>query len=317
MLISRGRFVRLRAFLGIGGVASFHRLERIAATVPVSAANTAATGADGEAATRVRLREAATRGWSRVDLQVFCGLVGAVSERTLGQRPFVPQLVTALALLGGHGVQLATGEGKTLAGAIAAVGFALQGRRVHVVSVNDYLARRDAVWMGPLFEAFGVSVGWVSADCDPEARRRAYASQVVYVSASELGFDVLRDRFRVDAESGPMVQPDVAIVDEVDAVLIDDASTPLVLAAAAPGEEHGIDSWRVAAAVAELEEGRDFEIDTDRLNVSLTEGGHHRHRAQARSHEPIRLDGARPPHRRQPRPARSCARASRCRLPRA
>ncbi|WP_291036925.1 accessory Sec system translocase SecA2 [Herbiconiux sp.] len=270
MLISGPALTRLQAFLGIGGVASFHRLERLVASVPASDGSSDAMVIDG-------LREAVGRRWSDDELRLFCRIVGDASARTLGQRPFSTQLIAALALLGGHGVQLATGEGKTLAGAIAAVGFVLQGRRVHVISVNDYLARRDAEWMRPLLEAFGATVGWISADQDPESRRLAYAADVVYVSASELGFDTLRDRFRVDREQGPLVRPDVAIVDEVDAVLIDEASTPLVLAAAAAtaaaGGERLIDSPRIAAAVAELEEHEHFEIDTDRLNVSLTEAG--------------------------------------------
>ncbi|MCS5720506.1 accessory Sec system translocase SecA2 [Herbiconiux sp. CPCC 203407] len=266
MLISGPSLTRLRAFLGIGGVASFHRFERLVASTPPA-------DESSDAAVVAALREAGGRRWSDDELRLFCRVAGQSSARTLGQRPFSTQLIAALALLGGHGVQLATGEGKTLAGAIAAVGFVLQGRRVHVISVNDYLARRDAEWMGPLFGAFGATVGWVSADQEQESRRLAYAADVVYVSAAELGFDTLRDRFRVERAEGPLVRPDVAIVDEVDAVLIDEASTPLVLAAATAEGEHRIDSPRIAAAVAELEEHEHFEVDTDRLNVSLTEAG--------------------------------------------
>ncbi|WP_291050856.1 accessory Sec system translocase SecA2 [Herbiconiux sp.] len=261
---------RLNAFLGIGGVASFHRLEGLVDSIP---ARPPARSDDTADATIASLGAAARRSWTDADRRTFCAVASRAAERTLGQRPFPGQLVTALALLAGHGVQLATGEGKTLAGAIAAVGYALHGRRIHVISVNDYLARRDAEWMGPLFEAFGVSAGWIAADQTPDARRRAYDADVVYVSASELGFDVLRDRFRAEAVPGPLVRPDVAIVDEVDAVLIDEASIPLVLAAATEEGRHDADSHRVEAVVKTLRDGEHFEVGTDRLNVSLTDPG--------------------------------------------
>ncbi|WP_440709241.1 accessory Sec system translocase SecA2 [Herbiconiux sp. YIM B11900] len=270
--MSGSPLTRLRAFLGIGGLASFHRLERLVASTPLRPTTPAAVAAELAAIDDLRL-SAASRSWTDDDLRTFCVTAHAAATRTLGQRPFPGQLVTALALFRGHGVQLATGEGKTLAGAIAAIAFALHGRRVHVISVNDYLARRDAEWMSPLFEAFGVAVGWIAANQAPDERRRSYAADVVYVSASELGFDVLRDRFHVEAEPGPMVRPDVALVDEVDAVLIDEASTPLVLASASAEGSHGTDARCIAAAVATLREHEHFEIDADRLNVSLTERG--------------------------------------------
>ncbi|MBY8853428.1 accessory Sec system translocase SecA2, partial [Saccharothrix sp. MB29] len=123
----------------------------------------------------------------------------------------------SLGLLEGHVVEMATGEGKTLSGAIAAAGFALRGDRVHVVSVNDYLAQRDAQWMGPLYELLGVSVGWIDQGSKPEERRAAYQAEVTYSSVSEIGFDVLRDRLSTDEGDLIVPEPRVALVDEADA----------------------------------------------------------------------------------------------------
>ena len=110
------------------------------------------------------------------DIPQFLAIAREASERTTTLRPFDVQLLGALRMLAGDVVEMATGEGKTLAGAIAAAGYALGGRNVHVISVNDYLARRDAEWMGPLLEAMGLTVGWITADSTPDERRAAYAA---------------------------------------------------------------------------------------------------------------------------------------------
>ncbi len=127
-----------------------------------------------------------------------CALGREAARRTLGERPFDVQLLGTLGLLSGHVTEMATGEGKTLSGALAAAGFALQGSRVHVVSVNDYLAERDAEWMRPVYELLGVSVDWVGQESTWEQRHLSYAAEVTYASVSEVGFDVLRDRLRTD-----------------------------------------------------------------------------------------------------------------------
>ncbi|MFT4235764.1 MAG: hypothetical protein QM607_12300 [Microbacterium sp.] len=113
---------------------------------------------------------------------------------TIGERPFDEQL------LDGCAVEMDTGEGKTLAGALAAAGFALQGRRVHVLSVNDYLAKRDAEWMAPFYALLGITVAWVGQSSAQGQRRRAYLSDVLYAPVSEVGYDVLRDRFAMSNE---------------------------------------------------------------------------------------------------------------------
>ena len=164
----------------------------------------------------------------------ICAVGREAARRALGERPFDVQLLGTLALLSGQVAEMATGEGKTLSGALAAAGFVRRGHRVQVMSVNDYLARRDAEWMGPVYDLLGVSVGWVTQASTPEQRRQAYAADVCYGSASEIGFDVLRDRL---ATSVGLVttEPDVILIDEADSVLVDEALVPLVLAGCGRG----------------------------------------------------------------------------------
>ncbi|MFC4947791.1 accessory Sec system translocase SecA2 [Pseudonocardia sp. GCM10023141] len=200
----------------------------------------------------------------------LCAIGREAARRTLGERPFDVQLIGTVGLLTGHVVEMATGEGKTLSGALAAAGFVLQGRRVHVLSPNDYLARRDATWMRELFALMGVTVGWIDQHSTPEQRREAYAADVLYGSVSEIGFDVLRHRLRTDTAGAELPEPDVAIVDEVDSVLIDEARVPLVLAGAAAEAPHDA---TITALVAGLEEDTHYETDDDRRNVFLTEAG--------------------------------------------
>ena len=200
----------------------------------------------------------------------YAALVREAAERALGERPYDTQLRGLVGLLDGTVVQMLTGEGKTLVGALAAAGYALQGRRVHVVSVNDYLAVRDARWMGPLFELLGVSVDSVSAARTDAQRREAYRAEVVYGSVSEIGFDVLRDRFRLPDEDIRVEARDVVIVDEADSVLIDEARVPLVLAGSTVREEA---DRRIARLVAQLDADTHIEVSEDRRSVSLSPTG--------------------------------------------
>ena len=115
------------------------------------------------------------------------------ARRTIGQRPFDEQIVAGLAMAHGRIVEMQTGEGKTLAATLPVAFWALDGRGVHVLTFNDYLARRDAEWMGPIYRALGLSVGFVQRDMAPNERRRAYGADITYVTAKESGFDHLRD----------------------------------------------------------------------------------------------------------------------------
>ncbi len=200
----------------------------------------------------------------------FCAVGREAASRALGQRPYDTQLLGALVMMSGSIAEMATGEGKTLAGALAAAWYATQGRRVHVMAVNDYLAQRDAEWMGPVYRALGVTVGSLGQASDPEQRRAAYAAQVTYAPVSEIGFDVLRDRLRTDAGSRVVPEPDVVLIDEADSVLIDEARVPLVLAGAA---EAGSTDLRIAGIVAELRRGLHYEADDEARNVQLTDAG--------------------------------------------
>lgn len=199
----------------------------------------------------------------------FLALVREAADRTLGLRPFDVQLQGALRLLEGDVVEMATGEGKTLAGAIAAVGHVLQGHRVHVISVNDYLATRDAEWMAPLFTAFGIVSKAVSENSDREQRKAAYAADVTYGSVNEIGFDVLRDQLALSTDDLVSPKPDVAIIDEADSVLVDEALVPLVLAGST---EAVVPDQKIHDVVARMK-NKHYEIDTDGRNVTLTEEG--------------------------------------------
>ncbi|MEE2047735.1 accessory Sec system translocase SecA2, partial [Nocardiopsis tropica] len=171
--------------------------------------------------------------YDRNDLVSLCAVGREAARRSLDERPFDVQLLGVMALLDGHVAEMATGEGKTLAGALAAAGFALRGRRVHLLSVNDYLARRDAEWMRPVYDMLGVTVGWITEDSTKEERRAAYSCDVTYAAVSELGFDVLRDRMVTDIGDRVVPPPNIAIIDEADSVLVDEARVPLVHAGAA------------------------------------------------------------------------------------
>jgi len=204
------------------------------------------------------------------DLIEFLSLAREAGHRAIGERAFDGQIVGALALLQGRIVEMATGEGKTLAGAFAAAGYAVGGRKVHVLAVNDYLAQRDAEWMGPLYELLGVSVSHIGQASTPEERRTAYEAEVCYAPVSEVGFDVLRDRLVDDVADRVSAKPDVALVDEADSVLIDEARVPLVLAGATRSEELDDD---VVQLVRKLRAGVDYEVDGDGRTVALTDKG--------------------------------------------
>jgi preprotein translocase subunit SecA len=204
------------------------------------------------------------------DIPQFLAIAREAAERNTGLRPFDVQLLGALRMLAGDVVEMATGEGKTLSGAIAAAGYALGGRHVHVITINDYLARRDAEWMGPLLEAMGLTAGWVAAESTAEERRKAYKCNVTYASVNEIGFDVLRDQLVTDVDDLVSPNPDVALIDEADSVLVDEALVPLVLAGTTHRETPKLEIIRL---VGQLTPGKDYDTDADSRNVHLTETG--------------------------------------------
>jgi preprotein translocase subunit SecA len=200
----------------------------------------------------------------------FCAVGREAARRALGERPFDVQLIGTLAMLQGQIAEMATGEGKTLAGALAAARYALTGRSVQVASVNDYLAQRDAEWMRPLYDLLGVTVSHITAASTPEERRQAYEAQVTYAPISEIGFDVLRDRLVTDLADLVAAPPDVLLIDEADSVLIDEALVPLVLAGAAAVTDADLE---MAEIVRGLRPGLHYETDDEGRNASLTDEG--------------------------------------------
>ncbi|WP_460398252.1 accessory Sec system translocase SecA2 [Actinophytocola sediminis] len=222
-----------------------------------------------EAATELR-EKVAGEDFDEKTLAELGALGREAARRALDERPYDVQLLGVMQLLAGHVVEMATGEGKTLAGALAAAGYALRGLPVHVMSVNDYLARRDAEWMGPIYRLLGVSVAWVSQTSTPEERRAAYAADVTYGSVSEIGFDVLRDRLGTDITEMVGREPGVVLVDEADSVLIDEAKVPLVLAGSSAEAETDPE---VAKIVRALRPGAHYQRDEDGRNAWLTSRG--------------------------------------------
>lgn len=205
------------------------------------------------------------------ELGTFLAVVRELADRRVKLRPFDVQLQAAVAMLRGTSVELATGEGKTLVGALVAVGLVRAGHRVHVLAANDYLAARDATWMRPLFEAAGLHASSVTSMTPEPQRRTAYAADVVYVPVTEAGFDVLRDRLRLAPAELVGTAPDAAILDEADAVLLDEARVPLVLAGEAV--EPAQAQTEVATFAASLLEDAHYEVDADRRTLHLTEEG--------------------------------------------
>ena len=212
----------------------------------------------------------ARRAVAAADDAQFCAVGREAAKRALGERPYDVQLLGTLVMLGGNVAEMATGEGKTLSGALAAARYALGGRSVHVASVNDYLARRDTEWMRPVYDLLGVTVGCIGQAATPEERRDAYAAQVTYAPVSELGFDVLRDRLATDVADLVTAEPDVLLIDEADSVLIDEALVPLVLAGAAGEADADLD---MAEIVRGLRPGLHFQTDDEGRNASLTDAG--------------------------------------------
>jgi preprotein translocase subunit SecA len=204
------------------------------------------------------------------DAPLLLAAVREAAERTVGMRPFDVQLQGTLRMLVGDVVEMATGEGKTLTGAMTAVGYGLQGRRVHLITVNSFLAGRDDEWMGPLLDFFGLSHGAISEEHGADERRDIYSRDVIFGAVNEMGFDVLRDQLitrRADAVRTPA---DVAIIDEADSVMVDEALVPLVLAGSEPGPAP---AGKITDLVRRMEENRHFTVSGDRRNVFLTDSG--------------------------------------------
>ncbi len=210
-------------------------------------------------------------------------LVREAAGRALGMRPFDVQVLAGLAMFEGNLVEMATGEGKTLAAVMPAYLAGLAGQGVHLLTFNDYLAQRDAEWMGPIYRFLGLSVGWVGEATSSSDRREAYGCDVTYVTAKEAGFDLLRERLAQEGDQLVHRPFHFAIVDEADSILVDEARVPLVIAGRAGGAGRAGVADRAgtadlsAAGIAELvhglERSRDWATDEYERNVELTDAG--------------------------------------------
>ncbi|MBX6425799.1 MAG: preprotein translocase subunit SecA [Variibacter sp.] len=196
--------------------------------------------------------------------------VREAAKRTLGQRHFDVQLIGGMALHEGKIAEMKTGEGKTLVATLPVYLNALAGRGVHVVTVNDYLAKRDAEWMGQVYKFLGLSVGVIVHGLDDDERRAAYACDITYGTNNEYGFDYLRDNMKYRLEDMVQRGHAYAIVDEVDSILIDEARTPLIISG--PLEDRSDFYNTIDAYIPRLEK-TDYEVDEKQRTVALTEAG--------------------------------------------
>jgi len=197
--------------------------------------------------------------------------VREAARRSIGQRHFDVQVMGAAVLHQGDIAEMKTGEGKTLVSTMPGYLNALAGQGVHIVTVNDYLAKRDSEWMGPVYRAMGVSVGLIQSNMDPEQRRPAYGADITYGTNNEFGFDYLRDNMAMRLEDMVQRGHHYAIVDEVDSILIDEARTPLIIS----GMVSESAKWYTTFAriAPRLRTDVDYEVDEQKRTVSVTEAG--------------------------------------------
>jgi preprotein translocase subunit SecA len=198
-------------------------------------------------------------------------LVREAGWRFLNMRHFDVQLIGGMVLHEGKIAEMKTGEGKTLVATLPACLNALAGRGVHIVTVNDYLARRDAEWMSPLYRALGLSVGVIVHDLDDQQRRAAYHADITYGTNNEFGFDYLRDNMKYDLANCVQRGHHFAIVDEVDSILIDEARTPLIISG--PSEESTDKYAKIDKIIPKLIQDIDYTIDEKHRTATLTEEG--------------------------------------------
>ncbi len=219
-----------------------------------------------------RLRDRLQKGETLEDLlpEAFA-TVREAGRRVLGMRHFDVQMIGGIVLHQGKIAEMKTGEGKTLVATLPVYLNALEGKGVHVVTVNDYLARRDAEWMGRIYKFLGMKVGVIVHGLDDPQRKEAYAADVTYGTNNEFGFDYLRDNMKFSLEQ--MVQRPLhyAIVDEVDSILIDEARTPLIISG--PSEESTDKYFRINLIIPNLKKDADFTVDEKARNAILTEEG--------------------------------------------
>ncbi|MDD2904212.1 MAG: preprotein translocase subunit SecA, partial [Syntrophales bacterium] len=219
-----------------------------------------------------RFRERLAQGEDLEDLlpEAFA-VAREASVRVLGMRPFDVQIIGGLVLHQGKIAEMKTGEGKTLVAVLPAYANALSGEGVHIVTVNDYLARRDARWMGGVYQFLGLTVGTIVHGLDDGQRRQAYGADITYGTNNEFGFDYLRDNMKFSLEEYVQRDFHYAIVDEVDSILVDEARTPLIISG--PAEESTQLYYILNRVAKQLKQEQDYTIDEKARSVMLTEDG--------------------------------------------
>lgn len=219
-----------------------------------------------------RLSHKAKQGESLEDLLVEAyALVCETARRTLNMHPFDVQIMGGIVLNQGKLAEMQTGEGKTLVAVLPAYLNALTGKGVHVLTFNDYLARRDALWMGGIYNFLGLSVGYVQEGMNISERRKAYGADIAYLSAKEAGFDFLRDSLCYRKDDIVHRIFNYAIIDEADSILIDEARIPLVIAGTS--DEREVNIYHIAQIARKLKKGIDFKFDEYSRNIYLTDAG--------------------------------------------
>jgi preprotein translocase subunit SecA len=232
----------------------------------------AALGDEELAASTGRFRERLERGESLEDvLPEAFAVVREASKRTLGMRHFDVQVLGGLVLHQGRIAEMKTGEGKTLVATLPLYANALLGRGAHLITVNDYLAKRDAEWMGTIYRFLGMSVGVITTNMDEGERHRAYRSDITYGQNNEFGFDYLRDNMKFSVSEFAQRELHYAIVDEVDSILVDEARTPLIISG--PAEDSTDKYYTINRIIPRLDAAKHYTVDEKARTASLTDEG--------------------------------------------
>jgi preprotein translocase subunit SecA len=274
-VFQKGRFDMLGSFAKmVFGSANDRRLKGYAPKVAaINALEPEVTKlGDAQLAARTMIfREQFAAGRTLEDLLVPAfATVREAARRTLGQRHFDVQLIGGMVLHEGAIAEMRTGEGKTLVATLATYLNSLAGKGVHVVTVNDYLAKRDAEWMGSIYKFLGLTTGVIVHGLDDDERRRAYAADITYGTNNEFGFDYLRDNMKYDLAQMVQRGHNYAIVDEVDSILIDEARTPLIISG--PSDDRSDLYIAIDKAIPRIT-GEDFELDEKQRTTNLTDAG--------------------------------------------
>lgn len=247
------------------------RLEKIADQVDALSSNIAALSDDELKAKTEEFKLRVEKGETLEDIMVEAFAVcREAGKRVIGEYPYKVQIMGAAVMQGGDIAEMKTGEGKTLTSTMAVYLNALSGKGVHVVTVNEYLAGRDAEWMGQIYRFLGLSVGVNARALTPSEKREAYLCDITYTTNSELGFDYLRDNMVTKKSDRVMRGLNTAIVDEVDSILVDESRTPLIISG---GQKKTANLYQSADRFAKMLKSGDYEIDEKTRQVSLTEEG--------------------------------------------